>query len=690
MNKIIISIMGIFVLVGLVYALVSPTIVGTESTPGLSCKHILDTGSSTGDGIYWIDLDGTGGDSSFEVYCDMTTDGGGWTKINSFSDFTNMYTTGSVTPENLLTGGHGKLADSTVNVINFDEFMYKSGNWAGNGINEYTNIYVGTDWTYSSTANDDSQHLCGINYKTVTYYNSAPVTKYDSFTACSWSTYGMVGCDETHGTTNRVCLLYGYLQTNTYWGHGGTGTTNQYCDTTCYPGPHLNRGLYVRENTPTGGNKLGISSLQKGLVGHWALDGESYDSNTERITDKTPYENHGTNSGATLTTDQMGQGNRAMYFDGEDDIVDCGDDPTLDLTEAFTIVVWLKSAASEGGYVAGRFRAAYAGYMMRRSGNRLNLYYNSTGGVSSSAVFTDDNVWVHATITFDNGDVAFYRNGVPAGTASGITITSETVAHFTVGNRYGGVGVNHFFNGSISNVRIYNHALSAAEIDTLYHSYRPKASSGSLQKGLVLDMPLKSKYTKNETVGSEIMTDRTPYSNDGQNYGATVGSNGTSFDGNDYVSVSHSNSLEMQDDITVAAWLYPNSFAGTPMILAYNNDADANALLFGFNTSGHPSVWISSSVASAYTMPQSQWTHIAWVFDDAGNTISYYLDGVYKDNDVQTNNPLWSNGQWWISTECDSAPCPDGNYFNGFTSSLKVYNRALSDSEIKLLYDKGR
>ncbi|MDP2974460.1 MAG: fibrinogen-like YCDxxxxGGGW domain-containing protein [Candidatus Diapherotrites archaeon] len=52
--------------------------VGTESNLGLSCKDILDKGGSTGNGIYWIDPDGSGPIAKFQVYCDMTTDDGGW------------------------------------------------------------------------------------------------------------------------------------------------------------------------------------------------------------------------------------------------------------------------------------------------------------------------------------------------------------------------------------------------------------------------------------------------------------------------------------------------------------------------------------------------------------------------------------------------------------------------------------
>ncbi|MBV2169606.1 MAG: hypothetical protein KUL82_12950 [Bdellovibrio sp.] len=67
----------------------------TSKFVGTSCKDILQKGGDFGSGYYQIDPDGAGGNAPFKVYCDMETNGGGWTRCLDVrtSDFPTINTT---------------------------------------------------------------------------------------------------------------------------------------------------------------------------------------------------------------------------------------------------------------------------------------------------------------------------------------------------------------------------------------------------------------------------------------------------------------------------------------------------------------------------------------------------------------------------------------------------------------------
>jgi hypothetical protein len=130
---------------------------------GMSCATIHAQSSGLPSGIYSIQPAGIS--QSFQVYCDMETDGGGWTLVarmlGGSRDHVNVNAIGTITAQH--QGMVAKLADATINAISHSyyrmtcngltDFLKYNNGWssiAGNNTPYWTGNYKAGDWAQAS------------------------------------------------------------------------------------------------------------------------------------------------------------------------------------------------------------------------------------------------------------------------------------------------------------------------------------------------------------------------------------------------------------------------------------------------------------------------------------------------------------------------------------------------------------
>ena len=175
------------------------------------------------------------------------------------------------------------------------------------------------------------------------------------------------------------------------------------------------------------------------------------------------------------------------------------------------------------------------------------------------------------------------------------------------------------------------------------------------------------------------------------NASLTTGQNGAS---NSAYSFNGSNtsittkSFDVSGSITVSAWVKPSVTSQSSKILAKHSGA-SNVQGTIADTTGYAQFEITAggSYYSAYTnsagqLPAGAWSLVTGVYDRS--TAAIYVNGAYVTSvpaagAIATNTLPWTIG---------ALPSNSGN-FNGSIDDARVYNRALTASEVTMLYNKG-
>jgi hypothetical protein len=182
------------------------------------------------------------------------------------------------------------------------------------------------------------------------------------------------------------------------------------------------------------------------------------------VTDVSGSGNNGSVSGATRSA--AGRYGGALSFDGVNDSVSIPDAASLDLTTNMTLSAWVRPATTSGWRtVILKERPGGLAYGLYTSGDvpRPQGWFTIGGGdqavIGPTAIPV--NTWHHLALTYNGAVIRLYLDGVE------VIDQPQTGAVATSNNplKIGGNAVwGEWFSGLIDEVRIYNRALTAADI----------------------------------------------------------------------------------------------------------------------------------------------------------------------------------------------------------------------------------
>lgn len=411
---------------------------------------------------------------------------------------------------------------------------------------------------------------------------------------------------------------------------------------------------------------------QAGLVSYWPADGSAND---------VVGGNNGTLlNGAGYRPGVFGQ---SFSFDGVDDLLQA---PTVGLPTGNsdrTLSMWVKVDAYVtvesffGAY--GNFGSGTQVYYIGASGSNLFITQwgtgaGATGGGGGPPVPPGE--WHHVAATNVGNFLSLFLDGNLVATAS-VPVNTAAGTQFYSGRIPGVHGDIRRLQGAVDEMAVFNRALSGAEIQTIFTGGITPPTTPTT--GLVSYWPADG--NANDVTGPNNGTLRNSAA-----FGPGFAGQAFSLDGSGgYIEVPDSPSLSVTGHLTLSAYIKINTNGPQQAIIEKYDVPGRNGYLLRLlggklladicdpNTCSQP------PAAGATTVSTGTWHHVAAVFD--GTSVKVYLDGIL-DGSVATNFVLTDGAaSLKIGARGDDA----NTRLGGLIDEVKIYNRALSASEIQTL-----
>ncbi|MEV6932012.1 LamG-like jellyroll fold domain-containing protein [Dactylosporangium sp. NPDC051485] len=202
-----------------------------------------------------------------------------------------------------------------------------------------------------------------------------------------------------------------------------------------------------------------------GLIAGYTFDAGSGAS----VADSSGNGNTGTITGATWTAGKYGG---ALSFNGSGDLVKIPSSATLNPTTGLTMTAWVQPTAAQSGWRTVMHKETDAWFLNAGSdAGPLKPAGGVTTGSSDSVAYGTTacplSAWTHIALTYDGTNLRLYVNGTLVSTKAKTGTLKQTTGQLSIG---GNTPYGEYFKGLIDEARVYNRALTAAEIQTVMNT----------------------------------------------------------------------------------------------------------------------------------------------------------------------------------------------------------------------------